>query len=117
MGLLSSVVSFTLLFAGVRAVLGNAVSARNIAAFLGFSILIGILASSLTFFRLKLAVITFLAGLAVGFFVMYRSFFNGMTGWGDLVGIISLFTWVIIGLGVGLLIQVGYYLYQKYKKQ
>ncbi len=115
-GLLSAIVSFILLFMGVRAVLGNEVGLRNIVAFLGFSIAVGLVASCLTFFKMRPALIAFLAGLAVGFLMMYRSFLDGTSGWGDLVGIISLLTWVIIGLCAGLLIQLSFYLYRRYKR-
>ena len=115
-GLCSFLLSFLLLFIGVRLVLGNVVGARNIAAFFCFSLFIGVVASCLTFFRLKLALVFYLAGLAVGFILMYRGFLDRASGWGDLAGIASLMTWIAVGLSAGLIIQALYYLYKRYKR-
>lgn len=109
-------ISFILLFIGVRFILGNEVILKNIMAFTIFSLLVGILTSLLIFFKLKIAYLCFWAGLALGFFIMYRTFLGDSSGWEDLIGIISLFTWSLMGLGLGLLGQFGYYLFRKYGK-
>jgi hypothetical protein len=115
-GLTVAIASFITFFIGVKLVLGNEITLRNITAYIIFSILVGIIASILTFFTLKIAAITFILGLIVGFFQMYISFLKDMSGWGDLVGVMSLVVWIIIGLAVGLLIQLGIYLKNKFKK-
>jgi hypothetical protein len=115
-GLTVAIASFITFFLGVKVVLGNEVTLKNITAFIIFSTLVGIVASILTFFTLKIAVITFIIGLIVGFFQMYISFLKDMSGWGDLVGVMSLVVWIIIGLAIGLLVQLGIYLYNKFKK-
>ncbi len=115
-GLLIFIISFLMLFIGIRIVLGNELIVRNLLAFMGLSLLTGVIASSLVYFRFKLSFIFFVAGLFIGFFEMYRAFLSDMSGWGDLIGIMSLFMWAITGLGVGLLVQFGRYLYRKLKR-
>lgn len=116
-GLGFSVLSFVLLFIGVSQVLGNTIELPNIIAYLVFSLLVGIVIGSLGYFNLKFAFIFTVLGFIVGFFEMYRAFIAGMTGWGDLIGILSLFMWVIVGLGLGLITQLGFYLYNKNKSK
>ncbi|MEG0774274.1 hypothetical protein [Clostridium sp.] len=115
-GLTVAIASFIMFFIGVKVVLGNEITFKNITAYIIFSSLVGIVASILTFFTLKIASITFILGLIIGFFQMYISFLKDMSGWGDLVGVMSLVVWIIIGLAAGLLIQLGIYLYKKIKK-
>lgn len=116
-GLSVAIVSLIMVFIGVKVVLGNEINIDNIVVFIGFSILVGIIASSLVYFRFKIAFLFFIIGLVIGLFEMYRNFLNGMSGWGDLIGIISLFTWTIIGFGLGILSQLGYYVYKKFKNR
>ncbi|QOX62703.1 hypothetical protein FRZ06_04745 [Anoxybacterium hadale] len=113
---LVSVVSFILLYAGVRFVLDHQISFNNILAYAGFSLLIGVIASMLYLFRPKLSLSIFLAGLLVGFVSMYRAFLADGSGWGDLAGLISLFFFVILGLITGLIVQLAYHLYEKFVK-
>lgn len=108
--------SFIMLFTGIKAILGSQITLKNIIAYVIFSALVGIVAAVLVFTRLKIALISYVLGLILGFIQMYKAFFNGMSGWGDLIGLISLFTWIIIGLCLGLLIQLGYFLFKRYKK-
>ncbi len=116
LGAIIGILSFVLLFIGVKFVLGNEVNFNNMIAYLIFSLLAGGLASLLVFFRLKIAFLIYNIGLLIGYFEMYRAFLNGMGGWGDLVGVLSLFIWAAIGLGIGLVIQLGLYLYKRFKK-
>lgn len=115
-GLMVTVGSFIMLLVGIKIVLGNELVPRNLVAFSGFSVLAGLIALVSVYLRLKIAFLLFIAGLAIGFFEMYRAFIGGMSGWGDLIGIISLFMWALIGLGMGILLQFGYYLYKRFKK-
>lgn len=112
-GLSVAAISLVMLLVGVHIILGNQLNMKNIFAFIGLSLLLGVLALMLIYFSYKLTFGFFMLGLAIGFFEMYRIFWNGMSGWGDLIGILSLFMWVIIGLGSGILAQLGYYIYNK----
>lgn len=105
-GLALFLLSFLLLFIGVRVVLGNPVSFRNAIAFMGYAFLAGALGGVLMFFKMKGGLITFILGLGIGFFEMYRLFFRNLSGWGDLVGIMTLFMWSLLGLGIGLCVEV-----------
>jgi hypothetical protein len=115
-GLIMAIITFVLVFIGVKVVLGNAVTIQNVVFYIVFSGLVGGLTATMVFFKLKASFILFLTGLLIGFFEMYRAFFNRMTGWGDLIGIISLLIWGIIGLGVGIVIQFIIYAYKKFNK-
>ena len=115
-GLTVTIISFLMLLIGVKVILGNELIARNILAFMGFSVLTGMIALLLVYFRFKLSAVLFIIGIGIGFFEMYRAFLGDMSGWGDLIGIMSLFMWSITGLGVGILVQFGRYLYRKLKR-
>ena len=115
-GLGFSVLSFILLLIGVSQVLGNTIVLANIVAYLVFSLLVGAVIGALGYFSLKLAFSFTVTGLLVGFIEMYRAFIAGLSGWGDLIGILSLFIWVIVGIGIGLTTQLGVDLYKKAKK-
>ncbi|MDF3001792.1 MAG: hypothetical protein K0Q48_1911 [Bacillota bacterium] len=114
---LVSVVSFILLYAGVRFLLDDQISFNNILAYAGFSLLIGVIASMLYLFRPKISLSIFLAGLLAGFVSMYRAFLADQSGWGDLAGLISLFFFVLLGLITGLIVQLAYYLYKKFAQE
>ena len=115
-GLIAAVISFILLFVGVGVVLGNEFTTGNIVAFTGFSILVGSLVALMIFFTYKIVFFTFIAGLVIGFFEMYRAFMSGMSGWGDLIGLLSLFIWTVSGLGSGICAEVGYHFYKRSNK-
>ena len=110
-----TIITFIMFFLGVKVILGNQVIIKNIIAYMVFSLLVGAVASFLIFFKLKMAFLAFITGLVIGFFQMYRAFLNGLSGWGDLVGVMLLGVWVIIGLVIGMLIQLGFYLYKRVK--
>lgn len=116
-GMVLTTLTMILFHIGIRGILGHVVSIRNIAVYLIFSLVIGLLAAGFMFYKLKVALVLFVSGWAIGFFEMFRAFINGMSGWGDLVGIISLFTWCILGLGLGLITQIGYFIYKKFKER
>ncbi len=101
---------------GIRVVLGNEINIYNLATLAGFSAFTGISGFVLVNYRLKFSFLLYVTGLVIGFIVMYLDFVKDNTGWGDLIGLLSLFAWTIIGLGSGLLLQLGYYLYNKFKK-
>jgi hypothetical protein len=105
--------SFGLLYAGVRLLLGNPVNMQNIMAYIIISLTFGIISGALFLFKRKYAFILFIAGLAVGFFEMSRLFLGNSGGWGDLIGLISLFTWAAIGLAGGAVVELCRVLYRK----
>lgn len=114
-GLITAFSSFILLFIGIKFILGNEIVAKNIITFAAFSILAGITISLLMLYQLKIIYAGFIIGLAVGFLLMYRAFLQEVTDWRDLIGLLSLFAFTIIGLGTGALAQFGYHLFKKYK--
>lgn len=75
----------------------------------------GVIASIFHYFRLFIAFWLFIAGVLVGFADMFRVFLVNDFGWNDLAGLMSFFSYVVIGFFAGLIIQVIYYLYRKYK--
>lgn len=109
--------SFIMFFIGVKVILGNEININNFVSLLGFSVLTGIIVLFLIYFNLRISFLSFITGLVFGFIIMYLNFMNEMSGWGDLIGILSLFTWTAIGLVLGLLLQSGYFLYGKLKKR
>lgn len=112
-GLCISIIAFILLLSGVRFVLENPMNLQNLIAFVAFSLLVGVIGGGMVFARMNLAFVVFTIGLIVGYFEMFRGFLKGLSGWGDLIGILSLFTWSLIGLTAGLLAQLSVYLYKK----
>lgn len=109
--------SFIMFFIGIKVILGNEININNFVSMLGFSVLTGIIVLFLIYFNLRISFLSFITGLVFGFIIMYLNFMNEMSGWGDLIGILSLFIWTAIGLVLGLLLQLGYFLYGKLKKR
>ena len=48
---------------------------------------------------------------------MYRLFWQVLDGWGEIIGILSLLLWPVLGLVLGGLIQLLMFLYKKYVKK
>ena len=109
------IISLFLLILGVKYVLGQDLVIRNFIAFAVISVLIGTIAGALLFYKLKIAYYAFTAGVFIGFFELFRSFISGNDGWGDLVGILSLFIFTAMGLVIGLIIEGILYLVKKNK--
>lgn len=116
-GLLVAILSFILHIVGISVILGSELNMKNFAVFLGFSIAAGLITLLLVRFRFKIALSLFLAGLFIGFFEMYLLFIRDSSGWGDLAGLISLFMWVFIGIGLGVFTELGVYYYRKMIKK
>lgn len=110
---LVTTMSFGLLFLGIRFILGNQITLQNMIAYLVVSLIFGAATSTLYLLQLKVACVALLSGLLIGFFDMYRIFLTDLDGWGDLVGLISLFTWMAIGLFIGAVGQLGVFLCKK----
>lgn len=114
-GLITTALTFSMILIGEGIILKNNIELKSITVFLGFSLLAGAASAVLMFFRLKIAFLCFILGLAFGIFQMFKMFLNGMSGWGDLVGAFLLIAMTITGLGVGISAQYGFYLYKKLK--
>jgi hypothetical protein len=112
-----TILSFIFIFLGLKIAAGSLLSIQNSLLLLGFCLLIGAVSAAFYRFNLKTAWIFFNAGVMVGLFEMYRTFFKDLSGWEDLVALASLFAWILIGLGAGLVIQLIIYLYHKFAKK
>lgn len=112
---LVSLVSFLAFFIGVNDVLKSPVEPRTLAVYLIVSVLFGAVDAALFLLHMKIAAAVFFAGIAAGFFEMFRAFFSDMNGWKDLAGLMSLFLWIGTGLTVGLLAEIIRYFFFKYK--
>lgn len=99
--------SFLAFYTGVACVLKNPVEPQNLFAFLIVSLLFGAVCSALFLLRLKTTVWTFVAGIAFGFFEMFRAFASDLNGWQDLAGLVSLFLWMGTGLTAGILYEIA----------
>jgi hypothetical protein len=113
-GFIVATLSFVLLFVGIKFILGNEIVTKNIIAFAGFSILVGVIISLLMLYKLKILYTSFIIGLVVGFALMYRTFLQEASDWRDLIGLLSLFAFAILSLGIGISAQLGYHLFKKY---
>lgn len=99
------IISLFLLILGVKYVLGQDLVIKNFIAFAIISVLVGTITGALLFYKLKTAYYLFTAGLLIGFIELFRSFISGMNGFGDLIGILSLFIFTTFGLVIGLLAE------------
>jgi len=115
-GLNAAAGTFVLLFAGMKMFAVTAIAMQNIVAYVIFSLIVGAVAALLVYFRLTIAFLCYVAGLVLGFMLMFRAFIFDKSGWGDLIGIVSLMMWLLIGLGAGFLLQLVRHLYKRYKK-
>jgi hypothetical protein len=115
-GLCIVVLSFILFAVGMNVYSSVALSTGNYMGYLVFSLVAGAVAAILIYFRLKIAFISFAAGLILGFILMFNALLSNLSGWGDLAGILNLMMFTILGFGVGLLIEFAYYLYKRFKK-
>nr|WP_319488244.1 hypothetical protein [uncultured Caproiciproducens sp.] len=112
---LVAILSFALLFTGVKYLLGNPITLQNIFAYSILSLIFGAVSSTLYLLELKIMCAVFALGLIIGYFDMFLTFLNGRSGWEDLVGLLSLFTWMTIGLFLGTVLQLGWYFYYRIK--
>lgn len=109
------VTSMFLLILGVRYVLGQDLVIMNFVAFASFSVVVGIIAGALLMYKLNKAFYIFTVGLVIGFTELFRSFLASNNGWGDLVGILSLFIFTSFGLVIGLIVEGVLFLIKKNK--
>ncbi len=111
------ILSFFLLIIGVGLLLGASLQLQNLAVYFVFSILAGFIYLLLSGYQLTIVLFLYMTGLLVGFIEMYRAFWQGLEGWGEIIGILALLIWPTIGIILGVLIQIGVYLYKKYQKK
>lgn len=114
---LVSLASFLAFFIGVRYVLNSSVTIQNIIFYLVAGVIFGAICAALYLLRLKIAAATFVAGIAFGFFDMYRTFWSDMNGWEDLAGFMSLFLWMGVGLTIGSLAEIAKHFFFRYKNK
>jgi hypothetical protein len=114
-GMVISVLTFLLLFIGVKFILTNEITIQNYVAYIILSVIVGVLSGIFYYFNLRIPLITFIVGVLLGFFNMYTIFINDFDGWNDLIGFMTFFFWVIGGLAIGLFIQFILYIIKKWK--
>lgn len=116
-GLGLSLLSFILLIIGVGILLGVSLHLQNLAVYFVFSVLAGFIYLILSGYELTIVLFLFMTGLLVGFIEMYRAFWQGLEGWGEIVGILALLIWPTLGIFIGGIIQIIVFLYKKYQKK
>ena len=112
-GLIVAIVSFTLLFVGVKYVLNTTIVIQNIIAYIILSALLGSLSAILFLFKQKVSFIIFNVGIVIGFIAMYNIFNNSMDGWNDLAGFMTFLFTIGIGLIIGIVVQLFFELLKK----
>ncbi|MDF2801052.1 MAG: hypothetical protein K0S61_955 [Anaerocolumna sp.] len=115
-GIVISVLSFLSMFVSVRFILLNAVNTNNFISYIILSLVLGMIGGIFYYFKFTLAFIIFLICTLFGFIQMYRTFLEGLDGWGDLAGFLTLLTWIIIGFILGVGVQFLKFLFKKLKK-
>jgi hypothetical protein len=115
-GLIVGVMSFVLMYTGIKIINSTGITTQNIAYYVLFSLILGGISAIFHFYRLKYALIFFLAGIVIGYFEMFRRFMDDLDGWGDLAGLLSLFMFIAAGLIAGIIVQIVHHFYKKYKK-
>ncbi len=115
-GLIVAAISFVLMYTGIRFINNTELITENIVYYVLFSLMLGGISAVFHFYRLKYALIFFIAGIAIGYFEMFRRFMDNLDGWGDLAGILSLFMLISAGLFAGIIVQTIHHFYKKYKK-
>lgn len=97
--------------------MGSPLEFNNVVAHFFFACLVAFIAIFLLLLEYRKAFVIFMLGLMLGFFEMYRAFFNKMSGWGDLIGLLNLMILTALGLILGLLVQAGFAVYEKRRKK
>lgn len=115
-GLIVTAISFVLMYTGIRFINNAELITQNIVNYVLFSLVLGIISAVFHYYKLKYALIFFIAGIAIGYFEMFRRFMDNLDGWGDLAGILSLFMFISAGLIAGIIVQIVHHFYKKYKK-
>lgn len=109
------ILSLFLLILAVKYVLGQDLVIKNFIAFAVISILVGTITGALLFYKLRVAYYIFTVGLLIGFIELFRAFISGVEGFGDLVGILSLFIFTAFGFVIGLIVEGILFIIRKSK--
>ena len=112
-GLLFSIVSFVLLYVGIHNVLGQTLTLQNYIAYVVFSIIVGIITAGFANSKSLLGLIVFTIAYVIGFITMISSFMSELSGWQDLIGLLQMMMTLIIGLILGIIVQVSHHFYVK----
>lgn len=107
---ISAVLSFVLLYGGIKGILDKSVAFQNLLSYGVLSILLGIIAGAFYAIRVRITFWLYIAGILVGFFTMFSQYLVNRNGWGDIAGLFYLLVWSGIGLASGLLVQLIWYL-------
>jgi hypothetical protein len=110
------VLTFALFYIGVALILGNPLVLENYLAFAVFSLLVGIISACFVFFNLSIGFLIFTLGYVIGFGSMFLAFYDGMTGWGDLIGLIQMMFILGIGLATAVIVEIVLLIIKKVKK-
>ncbi len=116
-GIALSLITFVLLIIGVSFLLGAALQLQNLAVYFVFSLLAGLIYLVLSGYQLTIVLFLFMTGLLVGFIEMYRAFWQELDGWGEIMGILALLIWPVVGIVLGVVITIGVTLYKKYQNK
>jgi hypothetical protein len=116
-GLCVAILSFITFAISMNVFSAMELDINNYFGYMVFSLIAGIVAAIFIYFRFKIAFLTFAVGLIMGFLLMLRAFLSDLSGWEELVGVMNLMMWSALGLGLGLLIQLGTYIYKRFKKK
>lgn len=104
-GLFTGLTSFVLMILGVRTILGTTLVIENYLAFGVFSLSVGIIASVLLFYNLKIAFRIFMIALVLAFAEFFRSFLMIKSDTASAAGMLSLFIITSFGLGIAVFVQ------------
>ncbi|NLA81880.1 MAG: hypothetical protein GX849_03505 [Clostridiaceae bacterium] len=113
---LMALLTFGVFYLGVGILLGTPLLPTNFLAMAVLGLIIGSIAFLFAFFRLKFALGFFVAGFAIGSAFMLYTFWDGVAGWEDLIGLLSFLFLQGLGLGVGLLLELIVFLVKKSKE-
>ncbi|BCJ94762.1 hypothetical protein acsn021_23310 [Anaerocolumna cellulosilytica] len=112
-GISIMIIIYILLYVGIVVLLKQKINSTNLLAYFIFSLIVGVIAGLYIFFKLMPAFYCFIAGIIIGFYEMYRMFLNGMDGWADLTGFISMIVYIIFGFAIGIVAQLIRFFYNK----
>lgn len=115
-GLLTALFTFAVFYVGAGVLLKTPLDFTNYLAMAALGLAIGVFSFIFLIFRMYYAFGLFTAGLVVGSAFMLSTFWKGVAGWEDLVGLLSFFVILAIGLATGLLVQLIVFLVKKYSK-
>lgn len=82
-GLCAAILSFACMAVGMNVYSKMGLNIENYMAYIIFSLIVGVITGALIYFRLKIAFLSFAAGLVLGFVLMFNAFLFSTTGWGE----------------------------------